>query len=88
MLLIQTYSAKLSPPSLQKGERFGAEQEAEVRALEEEACLRGSQLQSVLQVRHMTSALGFLGSTHFRHGASKLQLVEVPQKERQSWVLL
>ncbi|KAM7323358.1 hypothetical protein ACRRTK_017464 [Alexandromys fortis] len=49
MLLIQTYSAKMSPPSLQKGERFGAEQEAEVRALGEEACLRGSQLQSVLQ---------------------------------------
>ncbi|XP_026635286.1 nesprin-2 isoform X2 [Microtus ochrogaster] len=49
MLLIQTYSAKMSPPSLQKGERFEAEQEAEVRALGEEACLRGSQLQSVLQ---------------------------------------
>ncbi|XP_038193388.1 nesprin-2 isoform X4 [Arvicola amphibius] len=49
MLLIQTYSAIMSPPSLQKGERFGAEQEAEVRALGEEACLRGSQLQSVLQ---------------------------------------
>ncbi|XP_075804010.1 nesprin-2 isoform X6 [Microtus pennsylvanicus] len=49
MLLIQTYSAKMSPPSLQKGERFGAEQEAEVRALGQEACLRGSQLQSVLQ---------------------------------------
>lgn len=68
MLLIQTYSAKMSPPSLQKGERFGEEQEAEVRALEEEACLRGSQLQSVLQVCHMTSELGFLGSTHCRHG--------------------
>lgn len=38
------------PPSLQKGEGFGAEQVAEVRALEEEACLRGAQLQSLLQV--------------------------------------
>lgn len=69
MLLIQTYLAKMFPPSLQKGERFGVEQEAEVRALEEEACLRGSQLQSVLQVCHMTSELGFLGSTHCRHGS-------------------
>lgn len=50
MLLIQTYSATMFPPSLQKGESFGAEQVAEVRALEEEACLRGAQLQSVLQV--------------------------------------
>ncbi|KAL1790760.1 nesprin-2 isoform X2 [Sigmodon hispidus] len=49
MLLIQTYSSKMSAPSLQKGERFGAEQEAQVRALEGEACQRGSQLQSVLQ---------------------------------------
>ncbi|XP_037066520.1 nesprin-2 isoform X2 [Peromyscus leucopus] len=49
MLLIQTYSAKMFPPSLQKGERFGAQQVAEVRAVEEAACLRGSQLQSVLQ---------------------------------------
>ncbi|XP_051003413.1 nesprin-2 [Acomys russatus] len=49
MLLIQTYSAKMFPPSLQKGEGFGAEQVAEVRAVEEEACLRGAQLQSVLQ---------------------------------------
>ncbi|XP_063118254.1 nesprin-2 isoform X7 [Rattus norvegicus] len=49
MLLIQTYSATMFPPSLQKGEGFGAEQVAEVRALEEEACLRGAQLQSLLQ---------------------------------------
>ncbi|XP_059135375.1 nesprin-2 isoform X3 [Peromyscus eremicus] len=49
MLLIQTYSAKMFPPSLQKGERFGAQQVADVRAVEEAACLRGSQLQSVLQ---------------------------------------
>ncbi|XP_076778100.1 nesprin-2 isoform X4 [Arvicanthis niloticus] len=49
MLLIQTYSATMFPPSLQKGEGFGAEQVAEVRALEEEACLRGAQLQSMLQ---------------------------------------
>ncbi|XP_051051966.1 nesprin-2 [Phodopus roborovskii] len=49
MLLTQTYSAKMFPPSLQKGEIFGAEQVAEVKALEEEACLRGSQLQSLLQ---------------------------------------
>ncbi|XP_029396520.1 nesprin-2 isoform X4 [Mus pahari] len=49
MLLIQTYSATMFPPSLQKGEGFGAEQVAEVSALEEEACLRGAQLQSMLQ---------------------------------------
>ncbi|XP_007638273.2 nesprin-2 isoform X3 [Cricetulus griseus] len=49
VLLIQTYSAKMFPPSLQKGEIFGAEQVAEVKALEEDACLRGSQLQSLLQ---------------------------------------
>ncbi|XP_031211612.1 nesprin-2 isoform X2 [Mastomys coucha] len=49
MLLIQAYPATMFPPSLQKGEGFGAEQVAEVRALEEEACLRGAQLQSMLQ---------------------------------------
>ncbi|GAB1297538.1 Nesprin-2 [Apodemus speciosus] len=49
VLLIQTYSATVFPSSLQKGEGFGAEQVAEVRALEEEACLRGAQLQSLLQ---------------------------------------
>nr|XP_021491241.1 nesprin-2-like [Meriones unguiculatus] len=49
MLLIQTYSAKMFPPSLQKGEGFGAERAAEVRAVEEEACLHGARLQSVLE---------------------------------------
>ncbi|XP_040598842.1 nesprin-2 isoform X2 [Mesocricetus auratus] len=49
MLLIQTYSAKMFPRSLQKGEVFGAEQVAAVKALEEEACLKGSQLQSLLE---------------------------------------
>ncbi|XP_017658049.1 nesprin-2 isoform X3 [Nannospalax galili] len=49
MLLIQTYSAKMFPSSLQKRERFWAEQVAEVKSLEEKACLHGTQLQSLLQ---------------------------------------
>lgn len=66
MLLIQTYSATMFPPSLQKGEGFGAEQVAEVRALEEEACLSGARLQSMLQVHTLCHLLAGLPGSLLR----------------------
>ncbi|XP_073923916.1 nesprin-2 isoform X5 [Castor canadensis] len=49
MLLIQTYSTKMFPSSLQKRETLWAEQVAEIKLLEEKARQHGTRLQSVLQ---------------------------------------
>ncbi|XP_048217916.1 nesprin-2 isoform X2 [Perognathus longimembris pacificus] len=49
MLLIQTYSTRMFPSSLQKREAFEAAQVEEVKTLEAEARQRGAKLQSLLQ---------------------------------------
>ncbi|KAM4854061.1 nesprin-2-like isoform 1-T1 [Thomomys bottae] len=49
MLLIQTYSTRMFPSSLQKRETFGAAQVEEVKTLEAEAHQCGAKLQSLLQ---------------------------------------
>ncbi|XP_037688490.1 nesprin-2 isoform X2 [Choloepus didactylus] len=49
MLLLQTYSNKMLPPLLQKKETFWAEQEKEVKLLEEKSHQCGMKMQSLLQ---------------------------------------
>ncbi|XP_039098054.1 nesprin-2 isoform X2 [Hyaena hyaena] len=49
MLLIQTYSNRMLPSSLQKKETFWAEQIKEVKLLEEKSHQRGIKLQTLLQ---------------------------------------